>query len=416
MPLGYTGEVRAAACLARPLGQLPRVNRAIFHEAFGVMAALQGEPVGDWLRDTVPPHAGWCLQRVRQGARLRMIFSRILVRATNWVGDAVISLPALRALRDRFPQAQLDVLARPWVADLYARESCCHRLIPYAVPGGWEGWRERWKLARELRRDHYDCALLLTNSFETALFARMAGIPARIGYDRNGRGFLLTQPVTPPAPGEIPAEERYYYLELLRRAGFMSEFPAGEPILLEGTEEAAKAGTERFRAGGIALPVIGVSPGATNSRAKQWLPERFAASACRVAAELSAAVVLFGSDSERAQCEHVAGLIRQAGYGAHNLAGATCLSEFIELAAACRVFITNDSGAMHVASACGVPTVAIYGPTNELATPPSGPRTAVVREPVECMRCMFRDCPIDHRCMTLVSAERVAKAALELVK
>jgi heptosyltransferase II len=340
-------------------------------------------------------------------------FGRLLVRATNWVGDAVMSIPALRALRARYPEARISVLARPWVADLYRRERFADEVLPYEAGGGLRGWRYRWQRAHEIRQLEFHAAILLTNSFDAALFVRMAGIPHRTGYDRDGRGWLLTQPVSPPRPGEIPAAEKYYYLELLRRAGILQSYPASaeEPIVLEGAQQAAEMGRERLRALGIPLPVIGVSPGATNSRAKQWLPERFAASAGELAREMAAQVVVFGSSAERGLCEHVAEALRRQSVPVHNFAGATTLAEFIELAAAMTVYLTNDSGAMHIASALDVPTVAIFGPTNEFGTPPSGSRAVVVREAVECMRCMHRDCPIDHRCMTLVTAEQVTSAA-----
>jgi heptosyltransferase II len=338
----------------------------------------------------------------------------LLVRATNWVGDAVMSIPALRALRARYAEAHISVLARPWVADLYRRERFADQVLLYEAGGGLRGWRDRWQRAREIRQLGFHAAILLTNSLDAALFVRMAGIPHRTGYNLDGRGWLLTQAVPPPRSGEIPPAEKYYYLELLRRAGILESYPASaeDPIVLEGAEEAAAMGRERLRALGVGTaPVIGVSPGATNSRAKQWLPERFAVSAGELAREMAAQVAVFGSSAELGLCEQVADALRGQNLTVHNFAGATTLAEFIELAAAMTVYLTNDSGAMHIASALNVPTVAIFGPTNEFGTPPSGSRAVVVREPVECMRCMYRDCPIDHRCMTLVSAEQVTSAA-----
>jgi heptosyltransferase II len=338
-------------------------------------------------------------------------WKKILVRAANWVGDAVLSLPALRAIRERNPQAHIVVLARPWVAGLYCREAFWDEHL--AAPRTWSG---RLRVARILRRRRFDAAILLPNSFEAALVARLAGIPQRIGYDRDGRGLLLTAAIPPPQPGDIPRHESFYYLELLRRAGIIPELPATAPILLDGVEEARRMGRERFEAMGFRQPVIGISPGAENSRAKQWLPERFVEAATLLAASLGAAVAVFGSSSEQTLGRLVAEQIRRNGCRVLNLAGETTLEQFAEMAAACRVFLSNDSGAMHVASAVGVPTVAVFGPTDWIATAPAGPLARVVRQPVECSPCMLRDCPIDHRCMTAVSAEQVAQAALELVK
>lgn len=325
--------------------------------------------------------------------RGRVEYSNILVRATNWVGDAVMSLPALRAIRERFPKARIAVLAKPWVADLYRREKFADEVIEYRG--------SRWEVARGLRRRKFDCAILLQNAFEAALIAWLARIPSRVGYNRDGRRLLLTRAITVPEPGEIPRHERFYYLELLRRAGILETLPASDAIHLEG------GGRNQTR------NIVGVSPGAAYGTAKQWLPERFAEAAARVATARGAEVALFGSAGERALCERVATLLD--GHKVTNYAGQTTLSEFIDLASQCEVFLTNDSGAMHIASALGVPTVTIFGATDEVTTGPTGPLARVVREPVECSPCLLRECPIDHRCMTRVSAERVAMEALKLV-
>jgi heptosyltransferase-2 len=159
--------------------------------------------------------------------------------------------------------------------------------------------------------------------------------------------------------------------------------------------------------------VIGVSPCAAFGSAKRWIPERFAESANRVAREIGASVAVFGSKQERELCASVTAAVSAP---ARNFAGETSLGEFIEMAAACRVYLTNDSGAMHIASALAVPTVAIFGATDDIGTGPTGPLARVVREPVECSPCLKRECPIDHRCMTRVSAVRVAETALALLK
>ena len=297
-----------------------------------------------------------------------------------------MSLPAIRAVREAFPQAHLAVLARPWVADLYSRESSIDRVIAY--PG------RRWSFVRQLRAERFDCAILLQNAFEAALVARLAGIPRRIGYDRDGRGWLLTDAIAVPIPSEIPRHERFYYLELLRRAGIVDRLPEADAIRLDGWES---GGGE----------TIGISPGAAYGNAKCWLPERFAEAALR----LGGPVAVFGSAAERALCETVADTIRRGGGAVHNYAGETSLARFIELAAACRVFLTNDSGAMHIASALGVPTVTVFGATDPTTTGPTGPLARVVREPVDCSPCLLRECPIDHRCMTRVTVEQVVDAA-----
>jgi heptosyltransferase-2 len=336
-------------------------------------------------------------------------YKKILVRATNWLGDAVMSLPALRALRQRFPDAEITILAKPWVADLYGREPFCDRMIPYTP----KTLGEKWDAARALAPEGFDCALLLQNAFEAAAVAYIAGIPERIGYARDGRSALLTRAIPVPRRGEIPRHERFYYLELLHRAGILDALPDNDRIQLDGAAAARASGIARFHALKMGATVVGMSPGAAYGTAKQWLPERFAAAADQVASELGAGVAIFGSAAERELCGQIAATLRAP---AHNFAGETTLAQYIDLAAACRVYLTNDSGGMHVASALGVPTVAIFGATDDIGTGPTGPLSRVVREPVECSPCLKRECPIDHRCMTRVSADRVAQVALDLLK
>ncbi len=336
-------------------------------------------------------------------------FRRILVRATNWVGDAVMSLPALQALRERFPEAHIAVLARPWVADVYGRESFANEVIAYTLPRGWKDFGAKWRFAQEIRKRSFDTAILLPNAFEAAALVWLAGIPKRIGYARDGRGFLLTTAVQRPAPGEIPRHERFYYLELLRRAGIIEALPTSEQIRLGGTAAARTVGLAKFAALGL-HDVTGVSPGAAFGTAKRWLPERFT----EAVTQLGHAAALFGSKDERALCESIADDLRSRGIPVHNFAGETTLSEYIELAAACRVYLTNDSGSMHIASALNVPTIAVFGATDHVGTGPTGPLARVVREQVECSPCLLRECPIDHRCMKAVTAERVVREANEL--
>ena len=311
---------------------------------------------------------------------------KILVRATNWIGDAVMSLPALRALRGRFPEAEITVLARPWVAALYEGERSVDRLISIT---------SRWGI----RREGFDLAVVFPNSFESALQVFLAGARRRVGYARDGRSLLLTTAV----PVARVGHERDYYLELLRRAGLIESVPKVTEIRFDGIEEARERGQQLFRSRGVDPPVLGVSPGAAYGMAKRWLPERFAEAAGRIG---GGSIAIFGSEAERGLCEQIAAVC-----GGENLAGATTLREFIDMTAACRMFLSNDSGAMHIAAAMGVPSVTVFGPTDETATGPSSALARIVREPVECAPCKLRECPIDHRCMTRVSVDRVVQEA-----
>ncbi len=355
------------------------------------------------------------ISALRRMAR-KIQFQKIIVRATNWVGDAVMSVSALQALREHFPDAHISILARPWVAALYGREPFCDELIPYGSSTGLRGLRHKVTIASELRRRKFDCAILFQNAFEAAALVRLAGVPVRIGYDRDARGWLLTRAVPVPRPGDTPRHQRFYYLELLKRAGLIHNYLSDCPIRLSGARAAAQAGRVRLRDAAINGAVVGVSPGAAYGSAKRWLPDRFADAALTVARERGAAIAIFGSKEESNIGELVQRRVEAAGQQCVNFAGSTSLAEFIELAAACDVYLTNDSGPMHIASALGVPTVAIFGATDDVATGPTGTQSRVVREPVECSPCLLRECPIDHRCMTRVSAERVAEVALSLVE
>jgi heptosyltransferase II len=338
-------------------------------------------------------------------------YSRILVRATNWVGDAVMSLPALAAVRRRFPKAHIAVLARPWVAGLYRHEPFADEIIPYQARGP----AARFEVAHRLQPMRFECALLLQNAFDAALVTRLAGIPRRAGYNRDGRGWLLTDAIEVPRRGSIPPHESFYYLELLRRLGWIDALPAQALVRLEGAAKARDAGRARFLAEGLESP-IGVSPGAAFGGAKRWLPERFIAAAAGLARRTGAAIALFGSQDERPICEHIRAGLRALGTPARNFAGETSLGDFIERAAACRLFLTNDSGAMHIASALGVPTVTIFGATNPVTTGPTGPLARIVRTQVECSPCLLRECPIDHRCMKAVEPSSAVEAALDLLQ
>lgn len=334
----------------------------------------------------------------------------VLVRATNWVGDAVMSLPALRELHRALPAACITVLARPWVSAIFEREPAVNRVLPYHGNAGG-GWR---RTARALRGERFDAALLLQNALEAALIARWARIPLRCGYARDGRSWLLTHAVRVPRREEIPRHECYYYLELLRRLGLLRQLPTVNEIAL-AAPPSHEAGRERLSAFGVSDrhrgPVVGINPGAAFGTAKRWLPSRFAALG-RALASQGAAVVIFGAASERALAETLAAEI---GPAAVSTAGRTTLGDFLELAAGCDLFVTNDSGTMHLAAAAGLPVLAIFGATDEIATAPLGPRVRITKKPMPCSPCKLRDCPIDHRCMRAIEVADVLAAASDML-
>ncbi len=323
---------------------------------------------------------------------LRMPPSRLLLRVPNWIGDVVLSLPALRDLRRNFPESRLEVLARPWVAKLYEAVSEVDAVV----------------VSRGLRADAtalrggYDAGVLFTNSFGTALSLALAGIPERWGYATEARGPLLTRRARVPAA--IRGRSQVYYHRAML-AGVGLQVSASPDASLRCPEPwsaraASKLGPGRF---------IGINPGAAFGSAKRWIPARYAAAASRVAWERGAQVVILGGAAERPLGEAIAAAMDAP---ARNLCGETDLPELVGVLSRLELLLSNDSGPMHLASALGTPLVAVFGPTDWRETAPAGPAPhRLVREGVDCAPCMLRECPIDHRCMTRLGVERVVEQA-----
>ena len=335
---------------------------------------------------------------------------KLLVRATNWVGDAVMCIPALEAIRAQWPQAEISILARPWVADLYRGQAFADRVIALDASARTPFAME--KIARDLRSGRFDCVLLLQNAFSAAWLAWRAGISERIGYARDARSLLLTRAVSVPRANEIPAHESYYYLELLRRIGWLDKLPGITEIRLQLAEGAAAGAETRLERAGVHHGSLRVAfaPGAAYGAAKCWLPERFAAVADSLVDEFKADVILFGTPSEVEVSRQIAARMRHRPI---SLVGQTPIGELPALFSRCQLFIGNDSGAMHVAAAVGVPVVGVFGSTDPNGTAPVTPQRTLVQRKVPCSPCFLRKCPIDHRCMTRVTVADVHAAALK---
>jgi heptosyltransferase-2 len=319
-----------------------------------------------------------------------------------------MSLPAIRAIRENYRKSEISLLAKRSVADLFARETCIDKVMIYQD--------DRWNTARALRAKRFHIGILFPNSFDSALVMRIARVPQIVGYNTDMRRLLLSHPIPVPKwKGTV--HERFYYLELLQEARLIDGYHHGDvPIRLDCAADAAVEGRKAFAERGITSPVVGVSPGAAYGSAKCWLPERFAESAAGLASKNGGAVAIFGAPNDVDDCRLVEKALETYGVPVLNLAGQTTLRQFIDLAAACSVFLTNDSGSMHVASALGVPTVAIFGATSPITTGPAGPYKAVVQKKVDCSPCFKRECPIDHRCMTRVTAAKVYETAANLIQ
>jgi len=334
--------------------------------------------------------------------------NRILIRGTNWIGDAVMTLPAINSVRASYPRAHLAILAKPPVTDIYRLFSAADEIIPYEnkfdTPLGV------FRLAHALRLKKFDAAILLQNAIEAAIIALAAGIRVRAGYNSDGRGFLLTHAIR-RTEGILKVHQIDYYLEMVKGLGCAD---VDRSIHLETYISPAAAGEvlQQYLPG-KSRSIIGIAPGATYGPAKRWLPERFAATADRLSKDLNAQVVLFGGKTDWKTAEQVR---QRACPDMINLAGKTTLRETIYLISQCRLFVSNDSGLMHVAGALNIPTVAIFGSTNPVTTSPAGEKTILVRKPASCSPCLKKVCPTDFRCMTMITVDDVVAAANALLK
>lgn len=329
---------------------------------------------------------------------------RILVRGTNWIGDVVMSLPSLEAVRANFPRRKISVLAKPWVAPLYESHPAVDEVIHYHRATWSPGdLAEMIRTARRLRHQNFDLAILFQNAFEAALIAFLAGIRYRVGYNTDARGFLLSHSV-PRDPGVMMQHQVEYYLSILRPMGW--EAPAKDPVLHVASKD--EETIEKLLAShGISGHdiLLGLSPGATYGPAKRWPAERFAVIGDWAAERWGAKVILMGSAAEKELCGALSQKMKQK---ALDLSGMTTLGEAMALIKRSQFFVCNDSGLMHAAAALNVPTLAIFGSTDGVATGPRGKYARMVREPVECSPCLEPECRFGHfRCMLNITPERV---------
>jgi lipopolysaccharide heptosyltransferase II len=334
---------------------------------------------------------------------------KLLIRATNWVGDAILALPALRAVRSKFPDAHISILARPYVADIYRGQGVSDDLIAYDPIAEHRGWSGRNRLIASLRSKHFDVALLLQNAFDAAWLAWRAQIPQRIGYARDARSPLLTKAIAVPRPGEIPPHEKFYYLELVRRAGWLDALPKVDHITLQVSDSARHHAAQTLIDAGSRPHArrIAIGAGASYGSAKCWPPGRFAEWANRFLVQNDADVILFGTAAE-APVSHA--IIANMHRKPIDLTGKTVIADLPALLSQCHLFLGNDSGAMHVAAAVGLPVVAIFGPTDPFGTAPVTPRCTIVQQKPYCSPCFLRRCPTDHRCMEQLTPDMVEAA------
>ena len=340
----------------------------------------------------------------------------IVVRGTNWIGDAIMTIPALRELSRIFPNAEIVLHTRKWAEGIFGDADFLDWMITYDQ--STSKFKDTIGQAHTLRLQNFDLAILLPNSFESALTAWLARIPKRIGYNKDLRGLLLTDPVAVPEWKE-KRHEVFYFLNLI--AEVEKRFLGTETVLRNEPDSSLQISEERrfdarrflIKAGvDPAKKVIAFGAGSTNSRAKRWGVERYAELADKLQSELEAEVILVGSADEVEIAAEVRQLSKKPPI---DITGKTGLVEAAALLSVVDLLVSNDMGLAHLAPAIGTKTVVIFGPTNPVTTRPFSGNATVIRNAVECSPCMLRDCPIDHRCMTRISAEEVFNVCRQLL-
>ena len=366
---------------------------------------------------------------------------RILVRGTNWLGDAVMTTPALLRLREKFPAAHVVLLVPEKLRDLWPQHPAVDEVISFA------SGENVFTIGKKLRAGHFDLALVLPNSPRSALEVCLAGIPQRVGYARPWRNLFLTQAIAPRADAvkmqkrtvnEIralvaadvnrrtnraftsaatTAHHIHEYLHLAAALGANAEPLAPQ---LTVTPEEIEAAKKKFGLENITVPVLGLNPGAEYGPAKRWPAERFIAAAKEIQQRTNCVWLIFGGKNDATLADRIASGIQPpaASRQPQSLAGKTTLRELMALMKICRVLLTNDTGPMHVAAALGTPVVVPFGSTSPELTGPGLPgdgRNHLIKSDAPCSPCFLRECPIDFRCLNGIAVKRVVAAVLQTV-
>jgi heptosyltransferase-2 len=322
---------------------------------------------------------------------------RIVIRSTNWLGDAVMTIPAVRAIKHGRPDAEVTILTPAKLADLWLAVAEADHIAPIE-PG------QSILATAAMLRGRFDAAVLFPNSLRAALEVWLAGIPRRVGYRGHHRAWLLnqiyrtkksrTRAAHPPAG---PRHQVYHYLDLAAQLGASVDGP-----LLPSTR----------RRPANPRPLVGLCPGAEYGPAKRWLPERFAEVMRAVAQETGCQWRMFGVARDRPIADAI---LSQAGVPCEDRVGKTTLAGLMDELSECDALLTNDTGTMHLAAFLGVPVAAVFGSTEPALTGPLGPAHLILREKVECSPCFLRECPIDFPCMRAITSEAAATALKTLL-
>jgi len=330
--------------------------------------------------------------------------NRILVRGVNWVGDTVLSYPAVQELKTLFPKSHLAILIPSYLVDLWKTFPYVDEIIPFQKKEGIGSIWEDLNLSQSLKERNFDLAVILPRSFRSAFHIFLARIPIRIGYQSEGRSLFLTHGIR--RTKEILHGHRvHYYRKLIEPLG-KTEGLLSPKIFLREEDRRWADGVLKD----LGIPegklLIGMNPGATYGLAKCWYPDRFGKLGKRLAEKWQARILLFGKEEERPIVDEI---LHYLGTEGIDLTGKTGLLQLAALLERCTLLVTNDTGTMHMATAVGIPVAALFGSTPPLATGPWGEGHMVVRRDVPCSPCWKRICPKDHRCMELITVDEVEK-------
>lgn len=329
---------------------------------------------------------------------------RILVRGVNWVGDTVLTYPAVQQLKTLFPHSHLAILVSSPLVDLWKTFPYVDEIIPFQKKKGIVSFWEDLNISQSLNERNFDLAVIFPRSFRSAFQIYLARIPIRIGYEDEGRSFFLTHGIH--RTKEILRSHRvHYFRKLTEPLGKIESFPSPRILL---REEDRRWAEQRLRDLGIQNggPLIGMNPGATFGLAKCWSPRRFGELGKRLCEKWKATLLLFGKEEEGPIAKEI---LQNLENGGIDLTGKTRLLQLAALLERCRLLVTNDTGTMHVAIAVGTSVVALFGSTDPSVTGPWGDGHVVVRKDVPCSPCLKRVCPTDHQCMELITVDEVLK-------
>jgi heptosyltransferase-2 len=353
----------------------------------------------------------------------------LLVRSVNWVGDAVMTMSALRALKLSRPKSKITLLANPWVSPLFEKDPHVDEIILYN--DNYKSLTGKFRLASIIKKNRFCAAFLFQNAIDAAIISFLANIPERIGYNRDRRGFLLTKAI----PFDAHAKGLHhvqYYMNLLEQAGVITSY--ADPWIYLAVDERLGA---RSKLSDLRRPIVAINPGATYGSSKRWSPERFAEVAARVIDELNGSILILGGPSENEIAEKIcekmednrlrslevkgtskklADPAKFTGSELLNMSSKTTLRELAAVISESDLLVTNDSGPMHISYAVRTPVVAIFGSTSPELTGPVGKSNIIIKKDVGCSPCFQRECSEkDLICMNDITADEVFNAVREMV-